>query len=172
MVSFQFFYYFYFYFLSHLSLSDHHFFKVPRVHHYHKALLKKYSVLQSVFSKRRGRGATVAPLCPNVGPSALSLSLPFPFSLEHTTVFRVADLTQPPLSHDSHRPPLLNSWLISPAVADYAPRSISPSWLLPNRRFISTFFFFFWGFILVVLGDGRWLWQLPMVWTGIVLILF
>ena len=52
-----------------------------------------------VFSKRRGRGATAAPLCPNVGPSALSLSLPFPFSLEHTTVFiyirshRVADLT-------------------------------------------------------------------------------
>ena len=35
----------------------------------------------------------------------------------------------------------------------------------------SQHFFFFWGFILVVLGDGRWLWQLPMVWTWIVLIL-
>ena len=27
------------------------------------------------------------------------------------------------------------------------------------------------GFYFGSLGDGRWLWQLPMVWTGIVLIL-
>ena len=120
-------------------------------------------------------------------PHSFSLSAsPLFLSLEHIAIFiccqshQVADLTKRPPSYDSCWPPLLNSRLMSPVVADHASRPISPSWLLPSRGFISTFFFFFgifvfcffvfcfffvlgfgliWGFNLEVLGGGgggRW----------------
>ena len=88
-------------------------------------------------------------------PHSFSLSAsPLFLSLEHIAIFiccqshQVADLTKRPPSYDSCWPPLLNSRLISPVVADHASRPISPSWLLPSRGFISTFFFFFFGFFV------------------------